>query len=210
MGRSSKNQSSSSYNASSTHSRLAGSSSSSQHHPHTGPLPTDPVSTLPNLRRSLDRCDVEIAALTKLTTLLHELKSSIGERALLLYFATAVDSRSNGGGADETTTATLHDDHRFTPEERRNLQKFKECMTLRRKLLNRLSRRLNRASRISDGEILTVLGAPPPPPKYGDLRISVPEDDGAGSAGGGGGGVVAGYYKKRKRVRELEERRKRR
>jgi hypothetical protein len=42
-------------------------------------------------------------------------------------------------------------------------------MKLRRKLLNRLARRLNRVAHAMDGEDVS----PPGPPKYGDLRLHV-------------------------------------
>merc|ERR1712151_863617 len=65
------------------------------------------------------------------------------------------------------------------------IKEFEEYMTLRRRLLNRLSRRLNRVARCADGELTLNLTnpnktyniLPPPIPKYGDLRHTFEKED---------------------------------
>jgi hypothetical protein len=116
------------------------------------------------LIRSLDRCDVEFAALLKLNRSLHSAKTAIietcGEGTLL----------DLGEGLIKLTP---HEDDLVglrIPDNGQNLcVDFLLRMKLRRRLLNRVARRLNRLAQAMDGQDVS----PPAPPKYGDLRLHI-------------------------------------
>lgn len=113
------------------------------------------------LMRSLDRCDTELAALVELNRSLHDAKKAILETC---GEATLLDI---GQGL-----VKLKDDQdalqgKIPPQGQEICVDFLLRMKLRRKLLNRLSRRLGRLSHAMDGEDIQ----PPSPPKYGDLRL---------------------------------------
>jgi hypothetical protein len=147
------------------------------------------------LSRSLERNDTDMAALTDLNRSLHERKRAIletcGEITLLdlgsgkYKLSPAGDSLEEAGAA---TAATTDEKDKAEPTTSSTDEKDKEhsdtfpdeagqelCvdfllrMKLRRKLLNRLARRLNRVAHAMDGEDVSAPG----PPKYGDLRLHV-------------------------------------
>jgi hypothetical protein len=144
------------------------------------------------LSRSLERNDTDMAALTDLNRSLHERKQAIldtcGEITLLdlgsgkYRLSPTGDSLEEEG--DATGTTTNEKDKEPTASDEKNKKHsdtfpdqagqelcvdFLLRMKLRRKLLNRLSRRLNRVAHAMDGEDVS----PPGPPKYGDLRLHV-------------------------------------
>mmetsp|Transcript_14286 Transcript_14286/g.21133 ORF Transcript_14286/g.21133 Transcript_14286/m.21133 type:complete len:650 (-) Transcript_14286:1366-3315(-) len=86
------------------------------------------------LTRSLNRCDVELAAIEKLHTSLHELKTKLDSKDVNVR------------------------------------QEFQWKMLLRKRLLNRLARRLNRLAHTMDNNEIV---APPTIPKYGDARYEI-------------------------------------
>jgi hypothetical protein len=114
------------------------------------------------LIRSLGRCDTDLAALVELNRSLHKVKASIVEscgEATLLDIGEGLLKLS----FDEKLVGKI-------PAQGEELCiDFMLRMKLRRKLLNRLARRLNRLSHAMDGEDVQ----PPAPPKYGDLRLHI-------------------------------------
>ena len=116
------------------------------------------------LIRSLDRCDTEFTALTELNRSLHKVKGAIVETC---GEGTLIDL---GEGLikltpDEDDIVGLR-----IPDQGQDLcVEFLTRMKLRRRLLNRLARRLNRVSQAMDGNDIS----PPMPPKYGDLRLHI-------------------------------------
>jgi hypothetical protein len=140
------------------------------------------------LIRSLERNDVDISALTDLNRSLHTAKESIlqscGELVLLDLGAgrltlvndelheetfhtkvkSAAEVKAEAAEAQEAPAV-----HRLTPTQKQVCVDFLLRMKLRRKLSNRLARRLNRVAHAMDGEDV----APPPPPRYGDLRLNI-------------------------------------
>ena len=134
--------------------------------PIGGPPPSHPQEAYTEHRsfliRSLDRCDVEIAALIELNKSLHSIKKGIiaqcGEATLLDIGEglLKLDHEEKLEGKIPKSGKTLCID-------------FMLRMKLRRRILNRLARRLNRLSHSMDGRDVS----PPPPPKYGDLRLHV-------------------------------------
>jgi hypothetical protein len=150
-----------------------------------GPPPSHPSENYPEHRsfliRSLERNDVDMAALMKLNKSLHKAKERIlqtcGELVLLdlgcgrltlindeLHEVTA--NSETGQVADENTQ------HHLTPAQKEACVDFLLRMKLRRKLSNRLIRRLTRVATAMDGSNV----APPAPPKYGDLRLHVDQE----------------------------------
>ena len=116
------------------------------------------------LMRSLDRCDTDLAALVELNRSLHTTKSAIlescGEGTLLDIGQGLVKLAQDGSDSLEGKI----------PKQGQDLCiDFLLRMKLRRKLLNRLSRRLGRLAHAMDGEDVQ----PPAPPKYGDLRLHI-------------------------------------
>lgn len=120
------------------------------------------------LFRSLDRNDVEIAALIDLHQSIHAVKQAIirncGEDTLLdlgegkLKLAPSLDSLQVADGTDLE----------LPPQESQHLcVDFLLRMKLRRKLMNRLSRRLLRVAHYMDGNDVQ----PPSVPKYGEQRL---------------------------------------
>lgn len=114
------------------------------------------------LIRSLGRCDTDLSALVELNRSLHKFKASIvescgeatlldiGEGLLKLSFDQKLVGNVPAQGEELCIGFILR-------------------MKLRRKLLNRFARRLNRLSHSMDGEDVQ----PPAPPKYGDLRLHI-------------------------------------
>lgn len=120
------------------------------------------------LVRSLDRNDVEITALIDLHRSIHAVRQAIirncGEDTLLdlgegkLKLAPSSDSLQVADGIDLE----------LPPEESQHLcVDFLLRMRLRRKIMNRLARRLLRVAHCMDGNELQ----PPPVPKYGEQRL---------------------------------------
>jgi len=69
----------------------------------------------------------------------------------------------------ETATTPAEHQHHLTPAQKEACVDFLLRMKLRRKLSNRLIRRLNRVAHAMDGKDVS----PPAPPKYGDLRLHI-------------------------------------
>ena len=133
------------------------------------------------LIRSLERNDVDLTALAELNRSLGRAKdyilSTCGELVLLdlgqgrltVINDELHDSKKGtistdvGGNEDPSSSYSL------TPKQKELCIDFLLRMKLRRKLLNRLSRRLNRVAHAMDGEDVK----PPAPPKYGDLRLHI-------------------------------------
>ena len=116
------------------------------------------------LIRSLDRCDTEFTALTELNRSLHKVKATIvetcGEETLIDLGEGLIKLTP-----DEDDIVGLR-----IPDQGQDLcVEFLTRMKLRRRLLNRLARRLNRISQAMDGNDIS----PPMPPKYGDLRLHI-------------------------------------
>lgn len=144
-----------------------------------GPPPSHPQEKYKDHRnfliRSLERNDVDIAALTELNRSLHKAKKSIlqscGELVLIDLGAgrlTLVNDELHEEKTEETEEEnTLQ--HHLTPAQKELCVDFLLRMKLRRKLSNRLARRLNRVAHAMDGEDV----APPMPPRYGDLRLHI-------------------------------------
>ena len=129
------------------------------------------------LARSLDKNDVELAALEKLNKSLHNLKRKIlkrdGSEEKLLDAAACISKLENGLLFDEEVE-TLLDAVTVTVTVSKGddlLKEFFLRMKLRRRILNRFARRLNRVSRSMDGETVGV--GPPQPPKYGDVPVAI-------------------------------------
>eukprot|EP00804_Cyclotella_cryptica_P009363 CCRYP_009018-RA/>CCRYP_009018-RA protein AED:0.25 eAED:0.25 QI:0/0/0/1/1/0.5/2/0/1030 len=124
-----------------------------------------------NLLRSLARNDVEIAALSKLNSALRILRQSIvdefGEDTLI-EIATSTQKKTP---PDESSDEGNTDDERL----KQLSASFNLRMKLRRRLLNRLARRLHRVAYLMDnGDV-----SPPQPPSYGDevIRFKIDEDE---------------------------------
>jgi len=115
-----------------------------------------------NLHRSLSRNDVEISALSKLNTALRTLRTEIvqeyGDETLI----------------EIATNTTIEDDHSGKEERLQQLATaFTQRMKLRRRLLNRLARRLYRVAYIMDGGD----ASPPLPPLYGDEIVRFKKEE---------------------------------
>lgn len=129
------------------------------------------------LIRSLQRNDVDLAALTDLNRSLQKSKQAIlqscGELILLDLGQgrlTLVNDELHmkTDSADEGISDEQHD-FPLTPIQKQLCVDFLLRMKLRRKLSNRLARRLGRLAHAMDGEDV----APPAPPKFGDLRLHI-------------------------------------
>lgn len=162
----------------------------------TGPPPSHPFETYREHRkfliRSLERNDVEMDALIEVNKSLRRAKDTIlescGELTLLdlgsgrlklindeLHEETT-DGETTGGVKSRTPTTTDaaeppadKNQHRLTPAQKEICVDFLLRMKLRRKLSNRLLRRLNRLAHAMDGKDVN----PPSVPKYGDMRLHV-------------------------------------
>ena len=161
-----------------------------------------PVATSPfdpgypaNLKRSLARNDVELAALAKLHTSLRVLREAIvaefGEDGLIRMVLRHKDQLKDGGlkpptvqpeqlameGNDETTNRLLDNDTASPPPPRHEKlsSAFFLRMKLRRRLLNRLARRLHRVADSMDYGTRNVEA--PVPPLYGDQMRRFVKDD---------------------------------
>lgn len=130
--------------------------------------PSHPAERHPEHRqfliRSLSRNDADLAALADLNRSLHSVKNAIvkvcGEVTLLDL---GLGKITLGPESDSLEGESL-------PEEGQELcVDFLLRMRLRRKLLNRLARRLNRLAAAMDGNDI----APPGPPRYGELRLNI-------------------------------------
>jgi hypothetical protein len=166
----------------------------------TGPPPSFPQENFPEhrafLMRSLERNDVDLAALTELNRSLHKAKqyilSTCGELILLdlgqgrltlindelhdnKNWGATTTAAENGGTQQSLDSPSSKDEgqqepvYSLTPKQKELCVDFLLRMKLRKKLLNRLARRLNRLAHAMDGEDV----APPAPPKYGDLRLHI-------------------------------------
>jgi hypothetical protein len=124
----------------------------------TAPTELDPAHRK-FLASSLDRNDTELAAIEKLHGQLRELRALLVERygELSLFPMESTTSCTS-------KTSSLSD--AGNEEKERLLLSFRLRLKLRRKLLNRLARRLNRVAHFLDGDVSSLL--PPPNPKYGD------------------------------------------
>ena len=139
------------------------------------------------LIRSLERNDVDINALIELNRSLRKAKQNIlrccGEGVLLdlgsgrlklinneLHEATKANDETIH---EATRTAQQQKNNFLTPTQKKMCVDFSLRMKLRRKLSNRLVRRLTRVAHAMDGNDVS----PPPPPKYGDLRFQIDQND---------------------------------
>jgi hypothetical protein len=168
-----------------------------------GPPPNHPSENYREHRsfliRSLGRNDVDLAALLKLNASLYEAKEKIlqscGELVLLDLGCgrlklindelheetninsdgaiTPVESYENGIAKTEFETAQVSTQHHLTPAQKGVCVDFLLRMKLRRKLCNRLVRRLTRIATAMDGKDVS----PPPPPRYGDLRLLIDPEE---------------------------------
>jgi len=178
------------------------------------PLPTSPSDPAhpANLKRSLARNDVELAALSKLHISLRVLREAIvnefGEDGLIDMVLTHKDKLKNGGlrasseaAAVEPEKLTMNNqtDNRNDDDDdddnvrnydntaalatansrRRRRDKLATAfflrMKLRRRLLNRLARRLHRVAHVMDSGTRNVEA--PAPPQYGDQMRRFVQDD---------------------------------
>ena len=132
------------------------------------------------LIRSLQRNDVELAALHDLNRSLRQAKSQIlnacGERVLLQLGTGELRlvndelvNHSTTSTTTSTTTTTSSTSIALSPTQQSYCIDFLLRLKLRRQLGNRLMRRLHRLATAMDGTDV----APPPPPKYGDLPLNV-------------------------------------
>jgi len=148
------------------------------------------------LARSLDKNDAEIAALEKLNKILRSLKQEIikrdGSEEILIEAASAISNLDNGLLFTEEVEACIDGMKEDKDDENDELLKnFFLHMKLRRKILNRFARRLNRLARSMDGETVGV--GPPIPPKYGDPPVAIDMKK------------MEEFSKKRERFEEYEE-----
>ena len=124
------------------------------------------------LIRSLERNDVELAALGDLNRSLHAVKLAIQTTcgtSTLLDLGEGRIALKNGVGDDELQVS---DDSVVLPDSpaaQHLCVDFLLRMQLRTRLLNRLIRRLQRLAHAMDGNAIE----PPGPPRYGDLRLHV-------------------------------------
>mmetsp|Transcript_23088 Transcript_23088/g.54567 ORF Transcript_23088/g.54567 Transcript_23088/m.54567 type:complete len:816 (+) Transcript_23088:120-2567(+) len=138
------------------------------------------------LIRSLERNDVDINALIKLNKSLHKAKRTLlrccSERVLLdlgsgrlklingkLHDTTIANNETMHAA---TRTVQQRKNNYLTPNQNKICVDFLLRMKLRRKLSNRLIRRLTRVAHAMDGNDVS----PPPPPKYGDLRFQIDQN----------------------------------
>jgi len=160
-----------------------------------GPPPSHPAETFREHRkfliRSLDRNDVDISALMELNKSLHKAKEKIlqtcGELVLLDLGAgrlkligedlheekeqatTGSDVSKTKAGKKNSKETQQQQQHNLTPAQKETCVDFLLRMKLRRKLSNRLVRRLTRVAHAMDGRDVS----PPGQPKYGDLRFNM-------------------------------------
>jgi hypothetical protein len=148
--------------------------------------PSHPMEQHPDhrafLMRSLKRNDVDLAAIMELNRSLHSVKDAIirtcGELTLLNLGEGQLTLLEDGEQGERlvvnAATASGSILVELPDEEGQELcVDFLLRMKLRRKLLNRLARRLNRVAHAMDGNDV----APPGPPRYGDLRLHVDEKE---------------------------------
>jgi hypothetical protein len=137
-----------------------------------GPPPSYPIEHHVEHRkfliRSLDRCDSEFAALIRLNRALVKLKKSVvdicGESILLDMGQGLLTLNPSNDGIEGESVKLL-----TTNEQHEVCCDFMAHLKLRRRLLNRVARRLNRVACCMDGQDCS----PPLPPKYGDFRLHV-------------------------------------
>jgi len=147
-----------------------------------GPPPSYPSENYKEHRkfliRSLERNDVDVSALIKLNKSLHKAKEKIiqvcGELVLLDLGSGHLKLINDGLHEEMETTDTVKETrkshrHHLTPFQKEVCVDFLLRMKLRRKLSNRLIRRINRVARAMDGQDIS----PPSPPKYGDLGLHI-------------------------------------
>jgi hypothetical protein len=138
----------------------------------TGPPPSHAIEHHAEHRafliRSLDRCDTEFAALTRLNRSLKTVRESVkekcGESILLDLGQGLIKLNPTDDGLDGDSVKLLK-----TEEAHGLCCEFLWHFKLRRRLLNRVARRLNRVAHSMDGHDIS----PPFAPKYGDLRLHV-------------------------------------
>jgi hypothetical protein len=125
------------------------------------------------LKRSLDRSDNELAAIQTLHRSLRSLKAAIVEKygtAALLDIAEGLISISEEDQSLVVPDPDDDDSSFYTDENFQALAKdYLLRLKLRRKLLNRIARRIMRLSQAMDGRFQKVV--PPPTPKYGEIRL---------------------------------------
>ena len=137
-----------------------------------GPPPSHPIEHNVEYRkfliRSLDRCDTEFAALIRLNRALAKLKKSVvdicGESILLDIGQGLLTLSPTNDGIEGESVKLL-----TTNEQHQVCCDFLAHLKLRRRILNRVARRLNRVAHCMDGQDCS----PPLPPKYGDFRLHV-------------------------------------
>ena len=138
------------------------------------------------LKRSLDRSDNEIAAVQTLHRSLFSIKNAIVEnygegvmldigeglvsisgedQSLIVPNVDADNAADENANAEMSTSTSFYNDEKFRALAKDYILRLK----LRRKLLNRIARRIMRLSHAMDGKIQKVV--PPPNPKYGEVRL---------------------------------------
>ncbi|KAL7522157.1 hypothetical protein ACHAWX_006853 [Stephanocyclus meneghinianus] len=159
-----------------------------------------------NLQRSLARNDLEIAALSKLNSALRILRQSIvdefGEDTLIEIATNTIKKRKQ---SNESLDEGNAEDERL----KQLSASFNLRMKLRRRLLNRLARRLHRVAYLMDnGDV-----SPPQPPSYGDevIRFKMDEEENVRLVDEEEVRMfVEGEERKKEVRREIEERREKR
>ena len=125
------------------------------------------------LARALERNDTEIMALNELNKTLHKAKGAVvescGDIVLLDLGSGRLTLLNDELIEDKREEEEGEESHHLSPAQKELCVDFLLRMKLRRKLLNRLARRLNRIAHAMDGQDVT----PPPPPRYGDLSLHI-------------------------------------
>lgn len=119
------------------------------------------------LARSLDRNDVDLSALIRLNRSLHKSREQILESCGELVLLDLGVGRLTLVNDELHVSKGKEEAYTLTPAQMKLCVDFLWRMKLRRKLANRLIRRLNRVAQAMDGADVT----PPAPPRYGDLRL---------------------------------------
>lgn len=124
------------------------------------------------LARAMERNDTEIMALNELNKSLHKAKGAVVESCgeiVLLDLGSGRLTLLNDELIEDKSEEEEEESHHLSPAQKKLCVDFLLRMKLRRKLLNRLARRLNRIAHAMDGQDVT----PPPPPRYGDLSLHI-------------------------------------
>jgi hypothetical protein len=187
------------------------------------PISTSDPAHPTNLKRSLARNDVELAALSKLHVSLRLLRDAIvsefGEDGLIDIVLSHQEKLKNGGlsppssatGAavdvqpekltmDKNDDNDVHHDTSLSTNRREKLSAaFFLRMKLRRRLLNRLARRLHRVAHVMDNNGSSRGIDAPIPPRYGDQMRRFVKDDEDGNP------IIMSEGAKNIRVKDAED-----